>query len=587
MNKTFVDLQNNLKNISPSRETFEFIGLLGDASRVVKADKKNNVYVMRHDGSVVIARNTKVPNVARLPVLVGYEGSSKLLQVLRAVDAYIDPPYPNVPDHAELMHGRWGYDPVFVEEGQFLPGLPSPATISSMTISLRAFRYYLEGWHLIDNQVLNFTSHIPAVGARWTVAEIDKDEVITLRDGSLVDGKELLTPANIPTLLVGQKPLFAVMCYQGQSRITQNKTVQEIFDMRFSGVSSSGDATSIEWANIQNTPAVFAPDLSITDAIYPRKWLKFAPPTTSDTSADGYSKSDIWVDQSSNSIYICADDDVYGAVWIQVSGGGGGSDRFSVDGRLAVIANATMAILITTDTTISEWAMYLENTGTSGSTIIDVQLYRDEGIYFDSNPVSIFDDGVYDVHPEMAFDDPNKVAFFTPIVTDFLAGDVLILEIEQIAPTASDMIFQPVSQIGSGGSSLEVTDGSIVVDDVGQIVFDGATVTNEGGGSAKVTIPTPLVPFPDYASGVSKNVDTIYQAAVDGWLNVVMVGSYQNDASLLVGASSPPTLEIARAGDDINSYTKYAAWMFPIPKDTYYKVVNGWDTTTITFFPLI
>ncbi len=94
--------------------------------------------------------------------------------------------------------------------------------------------------------------------------------------------------------------------------------------------------------------------------------------------------------------------------------------------------------------------------------------------------------------------------------------------------------------------------------------------------------------FPDYAAGATRALATVYQAATDGWLNLVLVGSYINDLVVYVGSTNNPATPIFRAGDDINGNTKYASGMLPIPAGTYYKIVSGtygWETSTLKWFP--
>lgn len=96
--------------------------------------------------------------------------------------------------------------------------------------------------------------------------------------------------------------------------------------------------------------------------------------------------------------------------------------------------------------------------------------------------------------------------------------------------------------------------------------------------------------FPNYAAGATRALTTVYQAAEDGWLNLVLVGSYINDAYVYVGSTNNPATLIWRAGDDINVNTKYASGMLPIPAGTYYKVVSGtygWETSTLKWFPAL
>ncbi len=280
-------------------------------------------------------------------------------------------------------------------------------------------------------------------------------------------------------------------CYAGQTMIVYlEKKMRDIFDMRFAGVASGGTASSVAWDDVTGKPLVFPPDTDVTDPRYPRKWLKSGAPNTTHDSANGYGKSDIWVDQTADAVYICADNTDGAASWIQVAtgtggGGSGGVTCFNVDGRLAVVDNAASPILITADTTISEWRLYLEELGASGSTILDVILVR----VGDAN-TSIFDDGITDNRPEIAFDDADHLIAATPLITDFLAGDVLLLNIDQSAPLAGGVVLGVVSSGGGGaGASLTVTDGITEVNSVSKITFENAIATDAGGGEASIFVP--------------------------------------------------------------------------------------------------
>lgn len=96
--------------------------------------------------------------------------------------------------------------------------------------------------------------------------------------------------------------------------------------------------------------------------------------------------------------------------------------------------------------------------------------------------------------------------------------------------------------------------------------------------------------FPDYASGATRAVTTVYQAATDGWLSLVLVGSYLNDIYVYVGSTNNPATLIWRSGDDINVNTKYSSGLLPIPAGTYYKIVSGtypYESTTLRWFPAL
>jgi len=380
-------LQDNFKTMLPDTERLEFVAFMGDASGLVKADKFNNVYVIRHDASVMKVRNTRVPNVARLPVLVGYaKDNPTLLQVLRMVDSYLDPPYPAVPEHAETMHSRWGYDPVFITADQILDGLAFPAADTGLVIQLRGLKYYMNGARLLDNMLIDFTAYVPVTGACWVLAEVDENKVITLRSGASVAMREMLTPADIPLVVAGQKPLFALKMYKGQTYITQSRLVEDIFDMRWLGISSGGGATSILWDDIIGARAGV---ISVIDTL----------------------------------------------------GMGGDGFRFAVGGRLAVVANVDSPLIVARDVLIYSWHVYLENTGTSGSSIFDIH----------KNGVTVFTD--QSKRPAIAYDNATGKAISGEAdIISFLAGDIITLDIDTIAVGAGGL-----SAVGSVIQTVVVT----------------------------------------------------------------------------------------------------------------------------------
>lgn len=478
------DFLRNLKKTNDG--DIMFPAFMGNRSGVVRADKKNNVYVVDYRGVVHKVKNFNgIPNVAKLPVLVGRDKSNpKFLQVLRMRDVYIDPPYPAVAEHAEIMHTRWGYDPVFVISGQILPGLATPSRTVAMVMQLRGFPYYLDGWHLLDNTDIDFSGEIPASGANWVVAEIDSAKVITLRAGVTVVSRSELRPEDIPTVSADKKSLFAIKCYFGQTRIIDTKIDSDYFDMRFTGIASGGIATSVSWDDVVGKPTVFPPDLDITDLIYIRKWLKLVDPGNNDDVTTGYEVLDHWINTTTGDIFTCADNTDGLAVWTPNGSGGGagnavGLSGFAVDGVLAVVDEATTPILITADTTNSLWKLYLRNLGTSGSSIFDVILKR-----VGEADVSIFNDGITDNRPEIQWNDTDHLLDATPLIVDFLAGDVLELNIDQIAVDAADAVLLPVGVASL--SSLEVTDGITTVLHANKISVEGS-VTDMGGGEARIS----------------------------------------------------------------------------------------------------
>ena len=96
---------------------------------------------------------------------------------------------------------------------------------------------------------------------------------------------------------------------------------------------------------------------------------------------------------------------------------------------------------------------------------------------------------------------------------------------------------------------------------------------------------------PNYNVAVSRLYNTVYQATNSCLLVVKFHGIYMNGISVLVGSTSNPTTEIAIAGDDINSNTKWGTFHIPIKAGVYFKVVqNGahaFESITITTYDYV
>lgn len=229
-NSILLNIEKTFADMLPKGWVGKYAAFMGNANGTVKANKYNDVYVIKHDRSVEIVRNTRVPNQAKLAVIVGYDDQNPtLLQVLREVNAYQKPPYSPIAEHADPNHTRWGRDPVFVSKEQITDLLPYPVGFTGLTVQLRGGKYYLNGDHILDNTIIDFSGELPASGACWVLAEVDEAKVITLRAGSTLASREVLSPEDIPAPATDKKRLFAVKCYYGQTRIVQNKTMQDIY----------------------------------------------------------------------------------------------------------------------------------------------------------------------------------------------------------------------------------------------------------------------------------------------------------------------------------------------------------------------
>ena len=467
--------QKTFEKLLAQNEVIEIPAFLGDLNGLVKADNNGNVYVVLFNGEVATVRNGKVPPVPRLPVIIGRHQRDGTLRILRPRDAFAESAYIDIPNHADKNHTWPNVDVLWVRGEQLLPGLVIPS--SGLTVQFFGFVYYLDGWHLLNNQEIDLTAQVPTSGAKYILAEVNNLGVVSFRAGSEVASREMLTPESIPIITVTKKPLFAIKMYVGQTSIIKSKLATDIVDLRFAGAASGGVATAIEWADILSVPTEFNPDTTVTDPLYIGRFLKTADPTVGDDVDLGYQKLDLWLNQSTGQSFVCLDNADGVAVWLPI--GSSISDVvIKVDGALAVTTGAALPFLVTRDIVIDRWYIYAIENGSASSTIVDVNL----------NGTTVFTTQAN--RPTLAYDDANNWAFSgLPEFTEFIEGDVLSIDIDQIATSASDLVIVGVvsgAGVASSAFNLIVFDGVTTVEHVGEVVVDGGAVIDDGGGVARI-----------------------------------------------------------------------------------------------------
>lgn len=153
---------------------------------------------------------------------------------------------------------------------------------------------------------------------------------------------------------------------------------------------------------------------------------------------------------------------------------------FEMDGYLAAITGSAVPYLITRPTTIESWYIYSEKRGVpSGTIIADINLHRN-GI-----TTSIFINQAD--RPMLTYEDSNGWAYAIPGVANFQEGDILSPDIDQISTGASGLVLVgKISGVGASSNGLLVSDGVGQSISVGTVVFDGTTVTDDGGRQATV-----------------------------------------------------------------------------------------------------
>lgn len=129
------------------------------------------------------------------------------------------------------------------------------------------------------------------------------------------------------------------------------------------------------------------------------------------------------------------------------AGGGGSLGSFWIDGAIVEMNNASNPIVIVSDITVlGDWAFYLENSGDSGTTTVNVWLNRTG-----ESPTALFGTGI-----ELSSTGDPVFSAQSADVEEFLQGDVLTVEITDAALGARGLNIVPpyIQAITiSGGSS--------------------------------------------------------------------------------------------------------------------------------------
>lgn len=242
--------------ILTNNKNAEVPAFLGDLNGTVETGISGLVYVTLFSGIVLKAFNTRVPNISRLPVVVGYEGTDKL-HVIRSRDVYPNAPYPDVPNHASL-HTFPGADTVPIRSEQFLPGLVTNGV--GVSVHVYGTPYELsDGWHVLITQDLDLSGYVPVTGALYALIEADNTGALVVTAGSTVSSRTALVYADIPAADPERFALAAVKLYQGQTTTLFLPTDSDILDLRFGKLGGGGGGLSTMFQR------VLAAALSIAD----------------------------------------------------------------------------------------------------------------------------------------------------------------------------------------------------------------------------------------------------------------------------------------------------------------------------------
>lgn len=141
------------------------------------------------------------------------------------------------------------HDNLFMSRERFLPFLVLPIAGGGHVVQIygdviaRADRTF--SW--VPNQTLDLSAYVPTSGAKYVLIEADDDGNINVVDGTPVDAKELLTPANIPAHTEGSKPSCAVRLFVGQTQLYRDpNSINDFIDVRSLTSGGGGGGSSFD-----------------------------------------------------------------------------------------------------------------------------------------------------------------------------------------------------------------------------------------------------------------------------------------------------------------------------------------------------
>jgi hypothetical protein len=240
---------------------------------------------------------------------------------------------------------------------------------------------------------------------------------------------------------------------------------------------------------------------------------------------------------------VTATDDAGNNAKVITIAGGSLGNPFEVPGVLAVVAEAAPQWLVTGDTTINSWYIACDTLGTASSTIVDIH----------KNGTTIFTDQAN--RPTLAFNDGNGWAVSgVPDFVDFVAGDILTIDIDQVATGAADLVVMPQ---GTATADVVVSDTAYDATD-----WDGVTTIAPSKNAIRDKIESmgggALVLLEQHTASASASLD--FTAFISATYD-----EYQFEFVNLIPATTNGILQIKMSEDGGSTYAsgtsyKYAAF---------------------------
>jgi hypothetical protein len=162
-----------------------------------------------------------------------------------------------------------------------------------------------------------------------------------------------------------------------------------------------------------------------------------------------------------------------------ITGASGADFHWHIEGALTPLSGIGANWVVPRDSTIEKAIFYIEDTGVTGTTTIDIN--RNSG-------------SIFIAPPEIQFNDADGIVTAIPDTISLTDGDLITFDIDSAASGSSGLdIYIALENSGSGGGgggsiTVEEEDGDPSVSDVDTIKVTNGTLTDNGDGSVSINI---------------------------------------------------------------------------------------------------
>jgi len=198
---------------------------LGNLSHVVETGTPGLLWARQWNGKEIrVINRANVPSDFDLRVLVG---STKIQPglwfILLNMEDYLTPAAGGRIGYHHPQHELGGADQVMLDRRQIIQLSALVADPAAFTIQLYgAVVPTANGLVLVDNEVLDLSSHVPDGGAVFVSIEVDDDGAVSLHDGVNFGSPVLADFTYYPQPEPGKYPLYVALLYEGMTELTND-----------------------------------------------------------------------------------------------------------------------------------------------------------------------------------------------------------------------------------------------------------------------------------------------------------------------------------------------------------------------------